>query len=129
MSPLHYKRILDSKKYPKTFWDTHYGMPFYEVIGRKPEWSRRMSEGMSSITRGTVEAVVHGLVREKAILRAFPQLKCTVVDLPHVVEGAPKDPDLKFVARIRAHITEKQYHDSLANGVTHAYKRHKSIDK
>ncbi|KAK9091208.1 hypothetical protein Sjap_024385 [Stephania japonica] len=111
---------LDRERYPKTFWEAHYGMPFYEVIGRNPEWSRRMSEGMTSITRGTVDAVVHGLVREKviddhvmsklvdvggntgdvakAILRAFPQLKCTVMDLPHVVEYAPKDPDLRFVA-------------------------------
>lgn len=33
-----------------------------------------------------------------AVVRAFPHVKCTVLDLPHVVAGAPADDNVQFVA-------------------------------
>ncbi|KAK9085599.1 hypothetical protein Sjap_026010 [Stephania japonica] len=114
---------LDGKKYPKTFWEGHYGMPFYEVVEKDPEWNQKMCEGMTSLGKCTVDALVHGLVREKVmddvttvvdvggntgdvakvLLRAFPQLKsCIVLELPHVVvesaAAAAEEPKLEFVA-------------------------------
>lgn len=39
----------------------------------------------------------HGAVAA-AVARAFPHVKCTVLDLPHVVAGAPTDGSVQFVA-------------------------------
>jgi hypothetical protein len=34
----------------------------------------------------------------KAIAKAFPQMKCTVLDLPHVVAEAPNDKHVLFIS-------------------------------
>ncbi|XP_058106642.1 (RS)-norcoclaurine 6-O-methyltransferase-like [Magnolia sinica] len=34
----------------------------------------------------------------RSIARSFPHIKCTVLDLPHVVETAPSCPEVEFVA-------------------------------
>jgi hypothetical protein len=45
----------------------------------------------------------HGAVAV-AIARSFPHVKCTVLDLPHVVAGAPPDDKVKFVAGRRGYV-------------------------
>ncbi|RLN35655.1 hypothetical protein C2845_PM03G27750 [Panicum miliaceum] len=34
----------------------------------------------------------------KAVAAAFPRIKCTVLDLPHVIHGVPADGQVEFVA-------------------------------
>lgn len=34
----------------------------------------------------------------RAIVKAFPQINCTVLDLPHVVAEAPTDDNVSFIS-------------------------------
>ncbi|KAK9103330.1 hypothetical protein Sjap_020584 [Stephania japonica] len=101
----------------KSCWELHYGVPLLEKMEKDEKWSK-VSEGMNDHTLSMIDAAVEGIKREraidgsvttlvdvggntgnaaKAILNAFPHLKCTVMDLVDVIETVPKDPRLKFV--------------------------------
>ncbi|XXG66769.1 hypothetical protein AAC387_Pa06g0280 [Persea americana] len=95
--------------------ETASGMRLWEYMAQNPETSNRFNEAMASDSRFLMEILVseyggvfHGLgslvdvgggTGETAmtIARAFPQIKCTVLDLPHVVATVPKTVDLDFV--------------------------------
>ncbi|XXG66768.1 hypothetical protein AAC387_Pa06g0276 [Persea americana] len=95
--------------------ETANGMTFWEFMAQNAETSNRFNEAMASDSRilmgclvnecgGVFQGVgslvdVGGGTGESAmtIARAFPHIKCTVLDLPHVVATLPKTTDLDFV--------------------------------
>ncbi|KAK9103643.1 hypothetical protein Sjap_020897 [Stephania japonica] len=111
-------RLVESLGGTKSCWELQYGVPVFEKMENDEKWSK-VSDGMNGYTLSMIDAVVDGIKREglidqsistlvdvggntgvaaKAILNAFPHLKCTVMDLLDVVENVPKDPQLNFVA-------------------------------
>lgn len=96
----------------------HKGVPYYEHVGKDPNYNRLINEGMTSHTSFVVSALLEVCTKEsvfngvhtlvdvggntgvacKAIAAAFPHVKCTVLDLAHVIESVPKDPMVDFVA-------------------------------
>lgn len=96
----------------------HKGVPYYDRVGKDPEYNKLHNDAMTSHTSFVVSALVQGCAKEgvldgvqtlvdvggstgvasKAITNAFPHVHCTVMDFAHVVESVPKDPNVNFVA-------------------------------
>ncbi|KAJ0960618.1 hypothetical protein J5N97_001494 [Dioscorea zingiberensis] len=99
---------------PTPFWLFH-GKGIFEVADGQPEFNRLFNEGMASDAGLVVEAVMRtcgdvfrGLeslvdvsggtgAMAMAIADAFPEMKCTVFDLPHVVAGRTEIKGVRFV--------------------------------
>ncbi|KAK8986996.1 hypothetical protein V6N11_055313 [Hibiscus sabdariffa] len=98
-----------------TPFDTAHGKTFWDYTGHDPKLGNFFNEGMASDARlvssvlidkckGSFEGLDSlvdvgggtGTVGE-AIANAFPQLECTVFDLPHVVAGLQDSGNLKYV--------------------------------
>ncbi|KAH7844463.1 hypothetical protein Vadar_028280 [Vaccinium darrowii] len=98
-----------------TPFDTAHGRTFWDYAGHEPRLNDFFNEGMASDARLVTSVVVkdckgvfeglNSLVDvgggtgtvAKAIADAFPNLKCTVLDLPHVVADLQGSGNLKFV--------------------------------
>ncbi|XP_057726288.1 trans-resveratrol di-O-methyltransferase-like [Arachis stenosperma] len=100
-----------------TVFETAHGMTFWEYIDREPEYRKSFIDGMASDARVVsslllddkwkgvfegLESVVDvgggtGTVA-KAIAESFPKLKCSVFDLPCVVDGLQGTDNLKYIA-------------------------------
>ncbi|EYU30782.1 hypothetical protein ABFS82_08G207100 [Erythranthe guttata] len=94
---------------------TKYGMGFFEYARNKERWNKVFNEGMASDARFVnsllireYKQVFEGLdsivdvgggtgAAAKAIVSAFPGLKCTVLELPHVIAGLEGTDNLNFV--------------------------------
>ncbi|KAF7843508.1 putative O-methyltransferase 3 [Senna tora] len=94
---------------------TGHGKKFWEYTGDEALLNRLFNEAMasdarlvSSVVIGKFKRVFEGLEcvvdvgggtgsMAKVIAKAFPEMKCTVFDLPHVVEGQRDSGNLKFV--------------------------------
>ncbi|KAJ0960298.1 hypothetical protein J5N97_001869 [Dioscorea zingiberensis] len=92
-----------------------HGKGIFEVANENPEFNRLFNEGMESVSGLEVETVVRtcgdvfrGLeslvdvgggtgAMAMAIADAFPEMKCTVFDLPHVVSGRTEIKGVRFV--------------------------------
>ncbi|ESW14070.1 hypothetical protein PHAVU_008G250600 [Phaseolus vulgaris] len=99
---------------PTTFEMAH-GKPFWEYAGSDPRFNILFNDAMASdaqlVTSVVIEkckGVFMGLeslvdvgggtgTMGKAISKSFPQLECTVFDLPHVVSGLQGSENLKYV--------------------------------
>ncbi|KAK9143759.1 hypothetical protein Syun_013159 [Stephania yunnanensis] len=111
-------RLVESLGGSKSCWELQHGVTMSEKMKNDNKWSK-VSDAMNGYTLNMIDAVVDGIKREsiidqsvttlvdvggntgiaaKAILNAFPHLKCTVMDLLDVVENVPKDPQLTLVA-------------------------------
>ncbi|KAL7219306.1 hypothetical protein ACSBR2_012390 [Camellia fascicularis] len=85
-------------------FDTAHGRTFWEYGGHEPRLNHFFNEAMASDARGVFEGL-HSLVDvgggtstvAKAIANAFPNLRCTVLDLPHVVSGLQGIDKLNYV--------------------------------
>ncbi|XP_030475377.1 trans-resveratrol di-O-methyltransferase-like [Syzygium oleosum] len=104
----------DREDVPSTFEMAH-GIPAWELVRRNPRVGGLFHEAMASDSKliaklvgDTCGGVFEGLSSVvdvgggsgtigKAITDAFPHLKCTVFDLPHVVDGVVGSERLKFV--------------------------------
>ncbi|XP_072973663.1 trans-resveratrol di-O-methyltransferase-like [Typha angustifolia] len=93
-----------------------HGYDFWAMLGQNVDASRSFNDAMASDTRFTMDVLVkdHGEVfREikslvdvgggvgdtcRAIARAFPGIKCTVLDLPQVIGDMKEDGNVEFVA-------------------------------
>ncbi|XP_039126263.1 trans-resveratrol di-O-methyltransferase-like [Dioscorea cayenensis subsp. rotundata] len=93
-----------------------HGKAIIEVAGEKPEFKRLLNEGKASYAGLVMDAVmrscgdVFGGVESLVdvgggtgamaieIKKAFPEMKCTVLDLPHVVQGKIEIGGVGFVA-------------------------------
>lgn len=95
----------------------HNGVAYYDRVGKDPEYTKLLNDAMTSHTSFVVPALVQGCSKEgvldgvrslvdvggstgvasKAITNAFSHVKCTVMDLAHVIEAVPKDPKVDFV--------------------------------
>ncbi|XP_073125067.1 trans-resveratrol di-O-methyltransferase-like [Henckelia pumila] len=99
-----------------TAFETTHGLMFWEQIKRVPSVNGLFNEAMAADTRflshvlmlqdcGKLFEGVESLVdvaggtgtMAKAIAHAFPEMKCTVLDLPHVVSGLEGFGNLNFV--------------------------------
>lgn len=115
ISPWHQLTEWFSNNDPSPCVTTH-GASFWDMESQIPRLNNLFNEGMASdarlISRVLIENVgqvfegISSLVdvgggtgtMAKAITDAFPHLKCSVLDLPHVVEGLTKEGDnLVFV--------------------------------
>ncbi|KAJ8634016.1 hypothetical protein MRB53_027352 [Persea americana] len=117
MLPWHY--LIAGIEGQTTPWlASHNGVPYYDRVGKDPEYYKLHNDAMTSHTSFVVSALVQGCAKEgvldgvrslvdvggstgvasKAITNAFPHVKCTVMDFAHVVEAVPKDPKVDFVA-------------------------------
>nr|AYC63500.1 O-methyltransferase [Scoparia dulcis] len=94
---------------------TTHGMKFYELTRHVPRLNQFFNEAMasdshlaSSVLIGDNKQVLEGLKSivdvgggtgtvAKAIASAFPEMKCTVLDLPHVVAGSVGTENLAFI--------------------------------
>uniref|UniRef100_A0A9I9DIP4 O-methyltransferase C-terminal domain-containing protein n=2 Tax=Cucumis melo TaxID=3656 RepID=A0A9I9DIP4_CUCME len=100
----------------QTPFETAHGMPFWEYMGNKAKDGEVFNEGMASDARlvisvllGKYKSVFEGVeslvdvgggtgTMAKAISQAFPQMECTVFDLPQVVAHLKEDqPNFKYV--------------------------------
>ncbi|WCJ30889.1 O-methyltransferase family protein [Euphorbia peplus] len=99
---------------PTTF-ETAHGMSLWEYMVHDPESSNFFNEAMASDSRllsciliDEGKEVFEGLnslvdvgggigTTTKAIAEAYPHIQCTLLDLPHVVDGLHDTPNLKFV--------------------------------
>ncbi|KAL5998813.1 hypothetical protein ACLOJK_009761 [Asimina triloba] len=101
---------------PSVF-ETAHGAPFFEfAAGIDPEFGSFFNEVMASTAHFTMDMVLskcghvfHGLrslvdvgggtgAAAVAIANAFPHMKCSAVDLPHVVASAPERNNVTMVA-------------------------------
>ncbi|MCE3214919.1 hypothetical protein HAX54_000265 [Datura stramonium] len=117
MDPLHYlsqwiQNAGDDQ--PNAFATTH-GKPLYEYAGHNAKFNCLFNEATASdarlITSVLIEhckGVFEGLKSlvdvaggtgtvAKAISNEFPELKCSVLDLPHVVEGLEGSKNLSYI--------------------------------
>lgn len=94
---------------------TAHGKPLFEYAGEEPRLNYLFNEAMASDARLMISVVIkngrgifEGLKSladvgggigtvAKAISNAFPEVKCTVFDLPHVVEGLEGSKNLSYV--------------------------------
>ncbi|KAJ3696817.1 hypothetical protein LUZ61_000522 [Rhynchospora tenuis] len=98
----------------ETFEMAH-GCTLWELTGQSPEFNTLFSNAMASdssflsdfiIKHGNVFQGISSLVDvgggsgsvSMAIAKAFPDIQCTVLDLPHVVSHLPDDGLVKFVS-------------------------------
>ncbi|KAL6329928.1 hypothetical protein AAG906_039843 [Vitis piasezkii] len=87
-----------------TFHTAH-ARPFWDYAAHEPQLNNFFNEAMSSDAR-LVTSGLNSLVDvaggtgtlAKAIANAFPHLKCTVLDLPHVVTGLQGSKNLNYFA-------------------------------
>ncbi|CAN4089303.1 unnamed protein product [Withania somnifera] len=98
-----------------TPYETAHGKPFFEYTGNEPRLNHLFNEAMASDAR-LVMSVLNGNGKEvfeglrslvevgggtgtvaRAIADAFPEINCTVLDLPHVIEGLEGCKNLSFV--------------------------------
>ncbi|KAM0891189.1 hypothetical protein ACQ4PT_026556 [Festuca glaucescens] len=93
-----------------------HGADPWTVFSRDPEINQVFNAGMAADTRFAMDFVVtncddafHGVsslvdvaggtgTAARAIARAFPHIKCTVLDLPNVIDSVPADGVVKYVA-------------------------------
>ncbi|XP_028807855.1 probable O-methyltransferase 3 [Neltuma alba] len=98
-----------------TPFDTAHGKTLWEYAGVEPKLNHFFSEAMASDARLVTSVVIEkckGVFKgleslvdvgggtgtvAKAIAKAFPEIQCTVFDLPHVVDGLQDSGNLKFV--------------------------------
>ncbi|KAG5517485.1 hypothetical protein RHGRI_038029 [Rhododendron griersonianum] len=98
----------------KTAFETAHGVEMWEFCGQNPKFSHTFSEAMASDSTmmnhlvGECKAVFQGLnslvdvgggtgTIARIISGAFPPIKCTVLDLPHVVANLPESGNLSYV--------------------------------
>ncbi|XP_058106624.1 (RS)-norcoclaurine 6-O-methyltransferase-like [Magnolia sinica] len=93
-----------------------YGEGLWAYASKDPEHNCIFNEAMASGARQVVPALIDGYgevfqgltslvdigggigTTLRSIAKSFPHIKCTVLDLPHVVETAPSCPEVEFVA-------------------------------
>ncbi|KAL8505567.1 hypothetical protein ACS0TY_016708 [Phlomoides rotata] len=108
------KWLRDDEEALTPFVTTH-GRSFWELMGEDARMNKVFNEGMSCDTELLMSTVIvknHVHFQElesmvdvgggtgtmaRAIAHAFPGIKCTVLDLPHVVQGLQGTPNLKFM--------------------------------
>uniref|UniRef100_M1D8J3 O-methyltransferase C-terminal domain-containing protein n=1 Tax=Solanum tuberosum TaxID=4113 RepID=M1D8J3_SOLTU len=94
---------------------TTHGKPLFEYAGDDPRVNRLLNEAMGSDAQLIISVLIkngkgvfEGLKSlvdvgggtgtvAKAISNAFPELKCSVFDLPHVVEGLEGGNNLSYI--------------------------------
>ncbi|CAJ1978860.1 unnamed protein product [Sphenostylis stenocarpa] len=99
-----------------TPFHTQYGMTFWDYASREPKLNHLFNDAMTNDTRlissvviEKCKEVLEGLeslvdvgggtgTMAKAIVKSFPHLKCTVFDLPHVVQGLQGTENIEYVA-------------------------------
>ncbi|KAL8490102.1 hypothetical protein ACS0TY_025848 [Phlomoides rotata] len=98
---------------PTPFVTTH-GRTFWEIMGEDPRLNKVFNQSMSSDTQMLMSVIAKGsgnIFQElesmvdvgggtgtmaRLIVHAFPGLKCTVLDHPHVVQGLQGTHNLKY---------------------------------
>ncbi|KAL3374200.1 hypothetical protein AABB24_005920 [Solanum stoloniferum] len=99
-----------------TPYATVHGMPLFKYAENEPRFNHIFNEAMASDARLVMSVLIQngkGLIFEglkslvdvgggtgtvaKAIADAFPQINCTVFELPHVIEGLEGSKNLNFV--------------------------------
>ncbi|XP_055828722.1 trans-resveratrol di-O-methyltransferase-like [Solanum dulcamara] len=114
MDPWHYLSQWIQNGGPSPFATAH-GKHIFEYAEKAPKFNRIFNEAMASDARlvasvliKNVKGIFEGLKSlvdvgggtgsvAKAIAEAFPQINCTVLDLPHVIEGLEGSKNLSFV--------------------------------
>ena len=113
--PWYYVSAWFQNSDPTTF-HTAYGRTFWDCAGDEPQLSNLFNKAMacdanlvSSVLVKEGKGIFEGLnslvdvgggtgAMAKAIANAFPQLNCTVLDLPHVVDGLEGRKNLNYIA-------------------------------
>ncbi|XP_037423756.1 acetylserotonin O-methyltransferase 1-like [Triticum dicoccoides] len=107
----------DGKSAASSLFEVAHGCTRWEMIAKDAGDDRVFNAGLDADSRFSMEIIlreysgVFGSVRSSlvdvggahgtvaaAIAKAFPHIKCTVLDLPVVVAGAPADDNLTFIA-------------------------------
>ncbi|KAK9180334.1 hypothetical protein WN943_029543 [Citrus x changshan-huyou] len=100
-----------------TLWGTVHGIKFWEFLNQNPGINQRFNEAMASdseimtsfVVKAECKQIFEGLGSlvdvgggngsfSRIISEAFPGIKCTVLDLPHVVANLPETDNLKYIA-------------------------------
>ncbi|KAH9650015.1 O-methyltransferase ZRP4 [Citrus sinensis] len=100
-----------------TLWGTVHGIKFWEFLNQNPGINQRFNETMASdseimtsfVVKAECKQIFEGLGSlvdvgggngsfSRIISEAFPGIKCTVLDLPHVVANLPETDNLKYIA-------------------------------
>ncbi|TVU31390.1 hypothetical protein EJB05_23074, partial [Eragrostis curvula] len=108
--------LTDERAAAVSLFEVAHGCTRWEITGREDGDGDVLNAGMDADSRLVMDVLLrengdvfeslsslvdvggaHGVV-VSAVARAYPHIKCTVLDLPHVVAGAPNDGTVKFVA-------------------------------
>ncbi|KAL8509942.1 hypothetical protein ACS0TY_016961 [Phlomoides rotata] len=108
--------LRDDEEEALTPFVTTHGRSFWELMGEDARMNKVLNEGMSCDTELLMSVIVkdggNHVFQElesmvdvgggtgtmaRAIAHAFPGIKCTVLDLPHVVQGLQGTSNLKFM--------------------------------
>ncbi|GJM89067.1 hypothetical protein PR202_ga05663 [Eleusine coracana subsp. coracana] len=99
-----------------TVFEMAHGQNFWEVAGHDAKYAKLFGDGMITDSSFNMDIVVkecgdvfHGISSlmdvaggaggaSQAISKAFPHVKCIVLDLPHVVAAAPAGTDVDYIA-------------------------------
>ncbi|THF96252.1 hypothetical protein TEA_010433 [Camellia sinensis var. sinensis] len=72
----------------ETAFETAHGVGIWEFCDKNPKFNNLFNEGMARGGTGIIAQIIS---------EAFPSIKCTVFDLPHVVENLPEGKNLNYV--------------------------------
>ncbi|XP_016483175.2 trans-resveratrol di-O-methyltransferase-like [Nicotiana tabacum] len=103
-----------NKNEEATAFETAHGVPMWEFCAQNPRFDKDFNEGMASDSQmmrlvvKDCKEVFEGMnslvdvgggigIIAKTIFEAFPHLKCTVLDLQHVVANMPQSENLSYV--------------------------------
>ena len=115
LGPWHSLTNWFTREDPPTAFEIAHGMPIWEATGQMAEFNGMLNEGLSNDASFIMELIVRdcgevfrGLrslvdvgggtgALARAIADAFPAVKCTVLELPHVVVGLEESARVQFV--------------------------------
>ncbi|KAG2618132.1 hypothetical protein PVAP13_3NG258198 [Panicum virgatum] len=95
---------------PSSLFEMAHGKKPWDLASRDPAFGSLFNDGMVADSGFIMDIVVkecgdvfRGLtslvdVAAQAISKAFPSIKCSVLDLPHIVADAPAGTDVKYIA-------------------------------
>ncbi|KAF6996830.1 hypothetical protein CFC21_013124 [Triticum aestivum] len=105
-----------SDEHSTSLFKKAHGLTFWEMADKNDSFNQSINNAMVSDSNflmdiilrecGDVFLGINSLIdvagghggAASAIAKAFPQMKCTVLDLPHVVEEAPTDDHVSFIS-------------------------------
>jgi hypothetical protein len=101
---------------PSSAFELCHGLFFWDATGKMPELGKIMREGLDSDSAAVAKVIIQDCADQfqgvktlvevagnkgkiaQAIAQAFPQIKCSLLELPHVINAIEKSDLIEYVA-------------------------------